>query len=289
MLRVTDVNMSYGRKQVLHNINFEFENGIYGLLGPNGAGKTTLIHIITGLITPKSGKVIYDETDIRRCKNKYHDELGFMPQYTSYYPNFTGWEFLKYMCSIKGIPAKKQNEIISDVLQTVNLTADRNEKIGHYSGGMKQRIGIAQAIINNPKVLVLDEPTAGLDPLERIRFRNLISELSKNRTVIVATHIVPDIESIAGNVLLLFNGMLIKHGSPLQLNNELDGKVAVISAKENRKAWVEQNYYISNMTVSGDNYQYRIVSEKGIPQDAEVVKPTLEDVFLLHTQNCNGN
>ncbi|MCH5273191.1 MAG: ABC transporter ATP-binding protein [Lachnospiraceae bacterium] len=285
MLEVTNVNKNYGKKQVLYAINLKFENGIYGLLGPNGAGKTTLIHIITGLIPPSGGKVTYRGTDIRERKNRYHDDLGFMPQYTSYYPNFTGMEFLNYMCTIKGIPARKQKEIISEVLRIVNLTEHRNEKIGHYSGGMKQRIGIAQAIINNPKILILDEPTAGLDPLERIRFRNLISELSKDRVVILATHIVPDVESIASKVLLLHKGRLIEGGSPEKLMNDLDGRVALITTECDCKTEIEQEYHISNVVVNNNKYQYRIISDKTLPANAVLVAPTLEDVFLLHTQS----
>lgn len=285
MLEVTNVNKNYGKKQVLYAINLKFENGIYGLLGPNGAGKTTLIHIITGLISPSGGKVTYRGTDIRERKNRYHDDLGFMPQYTSYYPNFTGMEFLNYMCTIKGIPARKQKEIISEVLRIVNLTEHRNEKIGHYSGGMKQRIGIAQAIINNPKILILDEPTAGLDPLERIRFRNLISELSKDRVVILATHIVPDVESIASKVLLLHKGRLIEGGSPEKLMNDLDGRVALITTECDCKTEIEQEYHISNVVVNNNKYQYRIISDKTLPANAVLVAPTLEDVFLLHTQS----
>ncbi len=285
MLEVTNVNKSYGKKQVLHEISLKFENGIYGLLGPNGAGKTTLIHIITGLISPNGGTVTYRGKDIRDRKSKYHDDLGFMPQYTSYYPNFTGQEFLKYMCTIKGISAGKQKEIISEALRIVNLTEHRNEKIGHYSGGMKQRIGIAQAIINDPKILILDEPTAGLDPLERIRFRNLISELSKDRVVILATHIVPDVESIASKVLLLHKGRLIEGGSPEALMNGLSGKVAVITTEYDCKAEIEKEYHISNVAVNNHKYQYRIISDKTLPKDAVLVTPSLEDVFLLHTQS----
>lgn len=283
MLEVINVNKSYGKKQVLHDINLKFEKGIYGLLGPNGAGKTTLIHIITGLISPSEGMVTYQGKDIRDGKKQYHEDLGFMPQYASYYPNYTGLEFLNYMCTMKGIPARKQKEIISETLRIVNLTGHRNEKIGHYSGGMKQRIGIAQAIINNPKILILDEPTAGLDPLERIRFRNLISELSKDRVVILATHIVPDVENIASKVLLLNKGKVIEIGSPKMLMDELNGKVAVITTECDCKAKMEQEFYISNMMVKENKYQYRIISDKMLPPDAVIVSPTLEDVFLLHT------
>ncbi len=285
MLEVTNVSKSYGKKQVLHEINLKFENGIYGLLGPNGAGKTTLMHIITGLIAPSSGTVAYQEKDIRERKSRYHDDLGFMPQYTSYYPNFTGQEFLRYMCTIKGIPTRMQKETISEALRIVNMTEHRNENIGHYSGGMKQRIGIAQAIINNPKILVLDEPTAGLDPLERIRFRNLISELSKDRVVILATHIVPDVESIASKVLLLHNGRLIVGGSPEELINALNGKVAVITAECDCKMEINKMYHISNVAVCDNKYQYRVIGDKGFPEGMTIVTPTLEDVFLFHTQS----
>lgn len=285
MLEITNVNKSYGKKQILHNINLKFENGIYGLLGPNGAGKTTLIHIITGLIIPNGGTVTYRGKNIRDRKSRYYDDLGFMPQYTSYYPDFTGEEFLKYMCTIKGISGSRQKKRISEVLSIVNLTEYRKEKIGHYSGGMKQRIGIAQAIINDPKILILDEPTAGLDPLERIRFRNLISELSQNRVVILATHIVPDVESIAGNVLLLHKGRLMESGSPETLMNGLKGKVAVITTDSDCKAKIEKEYYISNVMLNDNQYQYRVISDKTCPENAVLVTPTLEDVFLLHTQN----
>lgn len=225
MLAVENIKKSYKNKYVLKDISITFGDGIYGLLGENGAGKTTFLSVLTGLLVPDSGIVTYDGVAIHHKQSNYREKLGYMPQYATYYPNFTADEFMRYMCILKGVEKKKQASLISELLNKVNLYDARNDKIGTFSGGMKQRLGIAQAIINNPQVLILDEPTAGLDPRERIRFRDLILELAANRTILLATHIVPDIEQIANQVIILHSGKIVAMGSKENLLNELQSNI----------------------------------------------------------------
>ena len=213
-LELKNVTKWYGRQCVLDQISMVLEPGLYGLLGENGAGKTTLMNIIVGLLPMSSGVVLWEGRPMEEWKNQYYNMLGFMPQYPKFYKNFTAKEFLEYMCHIKGVPRKKRKEQIQTMLQMVNLESDSKKLIGAYSGGMRQRLGIAQAMLNNPKLLVLDEPTAGLDPRERVRFRNLITELSKGRIIILATHIVVDVELAAKEIILIQQGKLIKKDKP---------------------------------------------------------------------------
>ncbi len=222
MLELRQIEKSFGKKKVLRGVNMQFQHGIYGLVGLNGAGKSTLINIITGILDADRGKVLYNGMEISNKKSAYCENLGFMPQYTTFYPEFTAKEFLKYMCVMKGIPKREQEQKIAQMLEQVNLTEYTNEKIGSFSGGMRQRIGIAQAIINEPEILIMDEPTAGLDPSERIRFRHTLTKLASNRTILLATHIIPDIERMADHVLLLHDGNIIVKKQSDELVEELE-------------------------------------------------------------------
>lgn len=213
-LELKNVTKWYGKQCALDQISMTLEAGLYGLLGENGAGKTTLMNIIVGLLPMSSGVVLWEDRPMEEWKNQYYNMLGFMPQYPKFYKNFTANEFLTYMCHIKGIPKKKRKEKIQEMLKMVNLESDAKKLIGAYSGGMRQRLGIAQAMLNDPKLLVLDEPTAGLDPRERVRFRNLITELSKERIIILATHIVVDVELAAKEIILIQKGKLVKKNKP---------------------------------------------------------------------------
>lgn len=284
MLEIKNISKHYGTKHVLNAVSIPLEKGIYGLLGANGAGKTTLINIITGIIDADDGTVLYNGVDIHNKKSTYRKNMGFMPQYTTFYPNFTAKEFLTYMCVIKGIPKKQQKEKVSDLLEKVNLTKEADNKIGTFSGGMRQRIGIAQALINDPDVLILDEPTAGLDPGERIRFRNLISDLSANRTVILATHIVQDIEYIANQVILLHKGTIVTQGSPKNLLAELKGKVGIITPDENHLQEAMEKHVVSNLFSEAGKYSLRIVTNHENEPEMIPVEPNLEDLFLFFTQ-----
>lgn len=289
MLEIKNIVKNYAQKNVLKDVSIQLETGIYGLLGANGAGKTTLINIITGIIDADAGSIIYNGLDIHNKKSDYRKNMGFMPQYTTFYPNFTAKEFLEYMCVIKGIPKKQQKEKITDLLEKVNLTKEANTKIGTFSGGMRQRIGIAQALLNDPDVLILDEPTAGLDPGERIRFRNLISDISANRTVILATHIVQDIEYIANQVILLHEGNIMVQGKPNQLLTELKGKVGVITPDEQNLQDAMQKHVVSNLFSEDGQYRLRIVTNHENEEDMVLAEPNLEDLFLFFTQRSKNN
>lgn len=198
-LFMNDIYKKYGKKEVLKGVSFQMDSGIYGLLGPNGAGKTTLIRIMGGLIPPTSGNILYNG---RKCDRQYRSKLGYLPQDLDFYPNFTGKQYLEYVANLKGLPDDRADRKISELAEQVGLTQDLHRKCIHYSGGMKRRLGIAQALLNDPEVLILDEPTAGLDPYERIKFRNIISVFSKDRAVLLSTHIVSDVDSVAKKIIM---------------------------------------------------------------------------------------
>lgn len=210
MLEIKDLCKSYGNKTVLKNINCKLFNGVYGLLGPNGAGKSTLMNIITTNLKADSGSILWDGKEITKLGNDYRDILGYMPQGQGLYNGFTGYMFLNYIAVLKDIPKNSMKDEIKRVTESVNLTDNIYKKIGTYSGGMKQRLLIASAILGNPKLIIFDEPTAGLDPKERVRVKKMIHKLSKDKIIIVATHIVPDIENMAACILVLKDGVLLK-------------------------------------------------------------------------------
>lgn len=209
MLCLHNIAKKYKDKIALEHVSLELDNGIYGLLGPNGAGKSTLMNIITGNIKPSDGQVLWDRHDIKILGSKYRSIIGYAPQQQGLYDTFTGKRFLSYMATLKGIPKKDMSQEIDRVLEYVNMTEDADRAIGTYSGGMKQRILIAQAVLGNPKLIVLDEPTVGLDPKERVRIRERISELAGDKVILVSTHVVSDIEPIAGEVILIKSGSII--------------------------------------------------------------------------------
>jgi len=202
-LRTQNLTKNFGNRCAVDHVSLNFERGVYGLLGPNGAGKTTLMRMMVGVLPPSSGKVTLDGVTIGELGAKYRDILGYMPQEVGYYRDFTAKRFLQYLGALKGLDPKYANRRIDELLDLVGLADVKNKKLGQFSGGMIRRIGIAQALLNDPKILILDEPTAGLDPNERIRFKNILSELSEERIVILSTHIVSDVQSIAGQVILL--------------------------------------------------------------------------------------
>lgn len=211
MLELKNISKQYGTRRALDNVSITLTNGIYGLLGPNGAGKSTLMNIITGNLRPSSGKVLWDGKSVQDMGAAYRSLLGYAPQQQGLYDTFTGIRFLSYMAALKGIPKKEQKQEIRRVLDYVNLTEKARQPIGSYSGGMKQRILVAQAILGNPRLIILDEPTAGLDPRERVRIRENIRNISGDKIILVSTHVVSDIESIASEIILLRNGQIIDH------------------------------------------------------------------------------
>lgn len=281
-IEICNVKKSFGKKEILHGINLNFDKGIYGLLGPNGAGKTTLMSIMVGLLDASEGEIKYNCKNTTDKDSVFLSKLGFLPQYPGYYKNYTAYEFLEYMSALKGIKGNNKKRI-NELLEFVNLTEHRDRKVGTFSGGMLRRVGLAQTLLGEPEVIILDEPTAGLDPIERIRLRNLLSEIAQNRTVIVATHIVSDIEYIANEVVLLFGGQVVSSGSPEKLTSDISEKVWQVEAKTNEMEDYVKKYKISNIFSEKDKYVLRVVSDEKPCAEAIQLYPNLEDVFLYHS------
>lgn len=278
MLKFENISKKYGKKEVLHCTNFSFENGIYALLGPNGAGKSTLIKIITQTITPTTGDIIYDNATIFDNK-KFFSVLGYLPQSSSFYPNYNAKELLTYLGYLKGLSTSMLNKRIPELLASVNLKDVEKKHLSNFSGGMLQRLGIAQSLLNDPKVLIFDEPTAGLDPKERTRFRNLVASLSKDKIIIIATHIVSDIDTIADEVVLMKNGNIVKNGTIEDLCQEIDGSVFEFeaSSEEDFKGLI-----LSQLSYKKGAYLIRSVGANPKIENSKSVTPTLEDVYLYY-------
>ena len=281
-LRFEHLSKKYKRKYALQDFSATLENGVYGLLGTNGAGKTTLINLFMGIIKGDGGEIFIDGRNIQEMGADFLSKIGYLPQYPQFYRDFTVLEFMRYMCVLKDIPKEQAEARIQELLKTVNLTEAASKKVGALSGGMRQRLGIAQAMLNNPGILILDEPTAGLDPRERIRFRNLISKFSEDRIIILATHIVPDIEFIANKIILLYEGNLLKYDTPAALCGELEGKVWALELDETDVPTELVHHTISNMAREGDGIRLRIIAENQPHPLAVSVPANLEEVFLYH-------
>ena len=266
----------------LKDFTTELTEGVYGLLGANGAGKTTLINIFVGILGSDGGTVLIDGQDARTLGKDFLSKIGYMPQYPVFYRDFTVMDFLLYMCSLKGIPDEQGKKRALELLNIVNLSDAKDKKIGALSGGMRQRVGIVQAMLGDPEILILDEPTAGLDPSERIRFRNLISKFAQGRTVLLATHIVSDVECIAKEIIILKEGSLITQGTTDTLEQNIYGKVWEVTVNGEDAARLGSQYYVSNMKQQGERFLVRIVSDTLPASDAVKVSPNLEDVFLYY-------
>lgn len=283
-LEIKNLTKNYGSFPALRDFSIVLNAGVYGLLGPNGAGKSTLANIICETLKPTSGEILYDGTPIKAMGKEYRGLLGFAPQVGSYYKDFKTGYFLEYMGMLKEIGTKAQiRSRVGEVLELVNLTEVSGKKIGALSGGMKQRVGIAQALLNDPKILILDEPTAGLDPKERIRLRNILSQMSFDRITILATHIVSDIEYISDQVLLLKKGELLRKGTPEEILADMHGKVYKAAIPKSEVDSFYGRYKIANVTKDGDRAELRIVSDTP-PEAGEVVpaEPCLEDAYLYY-------
>lgn len=275
----------YGKKVALESFSATLTLGVVGLLGANGAGKTTLINLFVGIGQSDGGRILVDGVDTNVLGKEFLTYLGYMPQYPIFYKNFTVLDFLRYICAVKDIPAKRGERRALELLEIVNLADAAHKKIGALSGGMRQRVGIAQAMLGDPKILVLDEPTAGLDPRERIRFRNLMTHFSQDRTILLATHIVPDIEFIAEQVLLLKEGHLLRQATPATLSAEIEGKVWQFTTTD-ENGW--NDLKISNMHRGADGILLRVLSDTKPHSNAVSVPPSLEDAFLYHCGEVDG-
>ena len=278
-LQITELSKAYSKgKKALNNFTLTMEKGVYGILGPNGAGKSTLINCITGIIKADSGSIIFDDNGDR----DYMKRLGFLPQNQDFYPNFTAREMILYSMALKDVKADDPKAYADEILKRVNLYDDRNKKVGAHSGGMKQRLGIAQALVGEPKIVIFDEPTAGLDPKERIRFRNVISSLANDKIVILATHIVTDIAFIAKNVVLMDKGRMIDCSSQTELCSNIYGKVWETVTDYDKGMELMKLKRVSNVVSEGELFNVRVVSDEKPTEDAVSVQPSLEDVCIYH-------
>lgn len=281
-LEIKNLTKTFDGAKALTNVSVTLNPGVYGLLGANGSGKTTLFRLICGVIKADEGKIIYNGEDISLNGEMFRSVLGFLPQDFSYYTDFTGLKFMLYIAALKGLRGKLAKQRSLELLDLVGLSEQKGKKIKKYSGGMKQRLGIAQAMINDPEVLILDEPTVGLDPKERVRFRNLISSLSDNKIIILSTHIVSDVESISDEVLVLNKGVIQDRGSVNQLLKKIENSVWEVRTTQREMKSYYHSFSISNQKYEGDDVVLRIISAKKPANNAVQAKANLEDLYLYY-------
>ena len=287
-LSLDHLSKQYGSKIAVDSISAILTPGVYGLLGANGAGKTTLMRMLCGILEPTSGEVLFNDHEITAMGATYRNMLGYLPQDFGYYPNYTAMEFMLYMAALKGIPQNIAVKRIKKLLTTVDLNHVASKRIRTFSGGMKQRVGIAQALLNNPKVLILDEPTAGLDPKERVRFRNLLSEYAGDKIVISSTHIVSDIEAIADEVLLMKKGRIVQRGTVPELVQKAQGRVWELAVSPRETQMWQAQATVANLRHEGNHVVLRIVSDKMPSQSAVPCSASLEDLYLYYFPTDEG-
>ena len=290
-LTVENLSKNYrGGVQALRNVQLSLKPGVLGLLGPNGAGKSTLMRILATIKQASYGRVLWNDNDIANNPDSLRDVLGYLPQDFGVYPNLSAIEFLDYLAAVKGIPAAAASQRISELLALVNLADVAKRPLGGYSGGMRQRVGIAQALLNDPQLLIVDEPTAGLDPEERVRFRNLLSELSGERIVILSTHIVSDVEAVATDIAILAHGQLLAHGAPESLLSQVTGKIWEVVVPSVELPSLRGKYFVSSTAHRSDGVHARVVADSAPSTAARQLEPSLEDAYLavLATQRSNA-
>jgi len=281
ILTVNNLGKQYRRDfWGLKDFSLEIKPGILGMLGPNGAGKSTFMRMLATITKPTEGTISWNAVDIVRSPDTLRAVLGYLPQDFGVYPNLTAVEFLEYMAAIKGLDSKSAKRRIDELLLLVNLKDAARRPLGGYSGGMKQRVGIAQALLNDPQLLIVDEPTAGLDPEERVRFRNLLSDLSGERIVILSTHIVSDVEATATHIVLINKGRLLRESAPEDLLRELDGKVWEWTVASDDLPALKQKHILSGTIRRSDGVNVRVVSAEQPQAQAVSVSPNLEDAYL---------
>lgn len=281
-LSVQNLTKNFGSKCAADNISFSLSYGVYGLLGPNGAGKTTLMKMLVDILDPSSGEVLLNGVNIKDLGASYRDKLGYMPQEIGVYKNFSAKKFLKYIAALKGITGKAADKKVDELLKLVGLQDVGKKKLGGFSGGMLRRVGIAQTLLNDPKILILDEPTAGLDPQERIRFRNIISELSENRIVLLSTHIISDMEFIAGEVIIMKDGAVLKIDTTERLLQSVEGKVWTAFVSHTELNRIKRKLTIGNVIQKTNGVEVRIVGDNQPEFSCQPARPILEDVFSYY-------
>lgn len=289
MLSIKNVSKKYPNNFIaLSNFNLELEGGVIGLLGANGAGKSTLMKMIATVSKPSEGIITWNGKDIHKNGDELRHDLGYLPQSFGVFPNLTAVEFLKYMAALKGLNMKKAVSRINELIELLNLKDAANRNIGNYSGGMRQRIGIAQALLNDPKILIVDEPTVGLDPNERMNFRNLINSLSKDKIIILSTHIVSDVEYSAEKIVLMSKGNLICFCKNEELLNSLEGIVWECLIEESELNEIKDKYITGNIIRKSEGMAVRVISETKPVPNAVKVQPILEDAYIYYTLGRRG-
>lgn len=284
---INNLSKSYGEKSALKDVSVTIRSGMYGLLGRNGAGKTSLMRILATLSVPSSGEISMNDIPIKETA-KIREIVGYLPQDFSFYRNMSVYGAMDYLGLLSNIPDKVRKERISALLEQVNLKENMRTKVKALSGGMKRRLGIAQALLHNPQILIVDEPTAGLDPEERIRFRNLLSEFAEDRIVILSTHISSDVESSCENIGVLDNGRMIWCGGTEELVKQAEGKVYLISAAKKKDKLIKEKYTVLNIIASGSGTQYRVLSDTP-PEEKHILQdPTLEDGYMYLLSQTDG-
>lgn len=282
VLSLDRLTKTFGNKIAVDNLSMEMRPGVYGLVGANGAGKTTLMRMISAILEPTCGEVLLDGKSVADMGADYRDMLGYLPQDFGYYPHYTAKDYLLYIAVLKGIPRREAMKKSKQLLDSVGLRDVSNKKIRTFSGGMKQRLGIAQALLNDPRILILDEPTSGLDPKERVRFRNLISSFANDRIVLLSTHIVSDVEAIADRVFVMKNGRIVSDGSIHELLEEVEGHVWEIAVDPADTEKWEAETTVAKLRREDDKTILRIISETMPADNAVRVSATLEDLYLYH-------
>ena len=279
-LEIQHLSKQYGAARAVDDISVCLSNGVYGLLGANGAGKTTMMRMICGVLEPTSGRICLNGKPVHSLGEQYYARLGYMPQDFGFYPDLTAREFLHYMAAVKGLSTGEGRERTDLLLRKVNLHHVADRRIRSFSGGMKQRLGIAQAELNDPDILILDEPTAGLDPKERVRLRNLIADFAKEKIVILSTHIVSDVSYIADTILIMKQGRILLQGAPDMVTHSIRGKVWELLTDEQTAADCVHRLSVVNLHHEDGRIRLRIVSDAAPAPNARTVEPSLEDMFL---------
>ncbi|RDY24557.1 ABC transporter ATP-binding protein [Romboutsia maritimum] len=283
-LEIKNLTKTYKHKNANEDINLNLDSGVYGLLGPNGAGKSTFMKQLATITTPSSGKILYNGKDIKSLDDEYRDLIGYLPQDFDAYKNFKAKEFLMYMAALKGLKKDEAKKRVEELLKLVGLYEVRNKLVSKFSGGMKRRVGIAQALINNPKILILDEPTAGLDPQERARFRNLLSNIGTETIVILSTHIISDIESAAKETIMIKDGKLLLKGTHKEILESMEGKVYTITTNDEIEInEIQRKYKVVNINRGMEYTQIRVISDT-LPKytNTTYTEPKFEDVYMFY-------
>lgn len=283
-LTLNSVSKQYGDRWAVRDVSLELESGMVGLVGPNGAGKTTLMRMVATLLPATAGTIRWSGIDVREEGARIRHVLGYLPQDFGVYPELSARSFLRYMAAMKRLPEEDAKRRVDELLELVNLKEDADRKLRTYSGGMKQRVGIAQALLNDPELLIVDEPTAGLDPEERVRFRNLLAGLTSNRLIILSTHIIGDVEAVASRLVVIRGGRILVDTSPDQLIAAATGKVWSITTDAQTAARLQVTYPVSAMVSHANSMTIRVVSAASPISSAVAVEPTLEDAYLLAVQ-----